>query len=829
MSSILKGLNESNSVYGHSDPDREYGAPATSYGKRGPYYQTDDDDDGNPFAEYERQQRMFAQGRAQKAAKEKAQRDADHDRLATGTNEARTMSVPTDVVDAVKKFKNYVNTNFDDLASMTSFYGDNYNKPYVEKKFMNFFKMADGTPITPIFNEGGYLKIYGNKALNIPIGRYWKFRGFFNGSQFVEDILKLLGYDPSTELTRRSTELKKTKAVQPMHSELNELSNEKLGQYKTAAAADAGKADIAGDYKKADKRFSGIVKATKKQFANDTKTVKEADGQKEFILYINNKPAAKYVDQLQAERDMASVKKKHPQVRIELKHEVCDLETVKKINENQLMGNALEEAKSLLKQLDETTQQQVINALTEGVGLDIDRSIPGRTIARVSDRENKLSSKAKSLPSFMDRDDDYQQWSGKTSASTHDDEEDTFDIDYTGDEDGELDENLHKWFKEKWVRFGPDGKIRGDCARGDDSEGKPKCLPQSKAHSLGKKGRASAAARKRREDPNPERSGKAINVNTKKKTNEAELDEACWKGYHKEGNKKMFGKTYPNCVKNTNEEQELNEFAPDGFNGNDGEEFNPNLAKMAYDEGVVKGAGLADGATLERAMAINDWDKHDGGIYSQHFAKGFIAGRKDKIRHNNKQYNLNLKLMKDGSIRHGEQELDEYGDTAKGQKMLAKVHHRAADRVTSKKADTDPKYAKKNQDTANAAYDRMTEEHHSESCPHCGGEMVSEELMNEKKDACYYKVKSRYKVWPSAYASGALVKCRKKGASNWGNGGKSNESIEEDQLDEKWTKKYKDSINCSNPKGFSQKAHCAGKQKNESIAVKESAILKGLK
>ena len=38
-----------------------------------------------------------------------------------------------------------------------------------------------------------------------------------------------------------------------------------------------------------------------------------------------------------------------------------------------------------------------------------------------------------------------------------------------------------------------------------------------------------------------------------------------------------------------------------------------------------------------------------------------------------------------------------------------------------------------------------------------------------EKDACYHKVKSRYKVWPSAYASGALVKCRKVGAANWGN------------------------------------------------------------
>jgi hypothetical protein len=151
----------------------------------------------------------------------------------------------------------------------------------------------------------------------------------------------------------------------------------------------------------------------------------------------------------------------------------------------------------------------------------------------------------------------------------------------------QLDENLRKWFKEKWVRFGPDGKIRGACARGDDSEGKPKCLPQKKAQNLGKKGRKYAASKKRREDPNPERTGKAKNVATKKKTNE-------------------------------------------------GVPFN--------------------------------------------------------------------------------------------------------------------------------------------ECPNCRGPIVHESMMNEKQDACYHKVKSRYKVWPSAYASGALVQCRKKGASNWGTGGKKNES-----------------------------------------------------
>ena len=149
----------------------------------------------------------------------------------------------------------------------------------------------------------------------------------------------------------------------------------------------------------------------------------------------------------------------------------------------------------------------------------------------------------------------------------------------------EIEENLHKWFKEKWVRFGPDGRIRGECARGDDKEGKPKCLPQSKAHALGKKGRAAASKRKRREDPNPDRRGPAINVATKRNTNES-----------------------------------------------------------------------------------------------------------------------------------------------------------------------------------------------YEICPDCGGAMYPDSMINEKKDACYYKVKSRYKVWPSAYASGALVKCRKS-RGKWGN---KKEDIEKD-------------------------------------------------
>ena len=51
----------------------------------------------------------------------------------------------------------------------------------------------------------------------------------------------------------------------------------------------------------------------------------------------------------------------------------------------------------------------------------------------------------------------------------------------------------------------------------------------------------------------------------------------------------------------------------------------------------------------------------------------------------------------------------------------------------------------------------------------------STQIHEGEKDACYHKVKSRYSVWPSAYASGALVKCRKVGAKNWGNKSKKEE------------------------------------------------------
>jgi hypothetical protein len=43
------------------------------------------------------------------------------------------------------------------------------------------------------------------------------------------------------------------------------------------------------------------------------------------------------------------------------------------------------------------------------------------------------------------------------------------------------------------------------------------------------------------------------------------------------------------------------------------------------------------------------------------------------------------------------------------------------------------------------------------------------------------------------------------------------ETTEEEELTEKWSEKYKKSINCNNPKGFSQRAHCDGKRKKNEM------------
>lgn len=274
-------------------------------------------------------------------------------------------------------------------------------------------------------------------------------------------------------------------------------------------------------------------------------------GEQRWVLYLNSKPASHYSNKSDAQRDAEAVTQRLQ----------SQGQSVPKIE-------ILPHQRGLLEGQD-VDLLEVAQVMTECLQRDTQQALPA-------------------LQTYMRR-----RW-GLVS-----------DPDQCLVQAGELlSEDLRKWFREKWVRFNPQGKIMGPCARGSSQEGKPKCLPQSKAHSLGKRGRASAAARKRREDPNPERRGAARNVATKKKS----VAERCWDGYRRASTKRKGSKQVPNCV------------------------------------------------------PVSE-----------------------------------------------------------------------------------------------------------QRCPHCGGAMVNDLVLAEKQDACYHKVRSRYKVWPSAYASGALVQCRKRGAANWGN------------------------------------------------------------
>ena len=137
----------------------------------------------------------------------------------------------------------------------------------------------------------------------------------------------------------------------------------------------------------------------------------------------------------------------------------------------------------------------------------------GKRVPNCVKREAKLPDEGFSDPDQM------RMYKDESIAPNHDGKAAPYGSGYDTIEEelAEIDEDLRNWVKQKWVRMGPDGKIRGSCGGRKKGEGKPKCLPLAKARAMGKKKRASAARRKRREDPNPDRRGKAKNVATSRK------------------------------------------------------------------------------------------------------------------------------------------------------------------------------------------------------------------------------------------------------------------------------------------------------------------------
>jgi hypothetical protein len=86
-------------------------------------------------------------------------------------------------------------------------------------------------------------------------------------------------------------------------------------------------------------------------------------------------------------------------------------------------------------------------------------------------------------------------------------------------------------------------------------------------------------------------------------------------------------------------------------------------------------------------------------------------------------------------------------------------------------------------------------------------------LLNKKKETKDETGHSKY--YPGGKTPGLTTDVLNTILTNMGKGMKSDKN----EVTEKWSEKYKKSIDCSNPKGFSQKAHCDGKKKETKEAT----------
>jgi hypothetical protein len=102
-----------------------------------------------------------------------------------------------------------------------------------------------------------------------------------------------------------------------------------------------------------------------------------------------------------------------------------------------------------------------------------------------------------------------------------------------------------------------------------------------------------------------------------------------------------------------------------------------------------------------------------------------------------------------------------------GGKYAGKPCARQPGQTTKPKCGSSKMSANMSDDEEDAAARRKRKEDPNSDRSGQAKNVKTEEFVNE--DACKEKVKSRYRIWPSAYASGAVVKCRKVGAANWGN------------------------------------------------------------
>ena len=354
------------------------------------------------------------------------------------------------------------------------------------------------------------------------------------------------------------------------------------------------------------------------------------------------------------------------------------------------------------------------------------------------------------------------------------------------------DNSLRDWFgKSKssdgtpgWVQLG--GKFAGKpCAKQPGQTTKPKCGSSKMKRNLNKGEEEAAFRRKNAEDPNPDRKGKAKNVKTEDldlKKMSKELDGAS--KMHK-GQSERIKKH----LKKMNVSERADTWHPDPEK--DRKLGGPGANARAREDRADAAKPKADPKKLKKGESYYDYAKRQKPKSTtapkpkerkRDKIGRAIGNALDRVAGIKKEETILEKDMRDKKgndkfdrykrmIRHKQ---DKYGAASMMDKIKTGKDYKTegmgdvAITAIRKTQGEKPAYLSKRSSMIRAIKQKQLDSYLKK----VDAKKKTEETVVEKageKDACYKKVKASAKVWPSAYASGRLVQCRKKGAANYGN------------------------------------------------------------
>ena len=323
--------------------------------------------------------------------------------------------------------------------------------------------------------------------------------------------------------------------------------------------------------------------------------------------------------------------------------------------------------------------------------------------------------------------------------------------------------SLHKWFKGSKSKDGKGGWVNvvtgGTCASDEPGEGTPKCVSSSKRASMSKKERLSASRRKKKADPGQQsKTGAAkptyVSTDKKKKLKEFFNPKEIKPTFPEKPPVKLDPKTgmHPMYGKQAGRYKKLDPISANAMpeTGDPEIDATVNAQKTTGKKKMKEELEYID-LPLEVEIPNSESKFNLGLMFRESLDtdKGMLFIFEEVGKHSFHMKNTRIPLdvafiKEDGTI-----------------ESIKELNPHTLLPVSS---DGEVLFAIE----ANRGW-------FIENNVEVGDEIVLGEAKDKKgkgsgsKDACYHKVKSRYSVWPSAYASGALVKCRKVGAANWGN------------------------------------------------------------